>query len=663
MADESLLTPLVPIVTLGLLSLACFGAGQVVLSILRLVPEDGLERWVWPLGLGVVCWGLLLTGLGAAGMWYSLVLAALTLAGCALGAAILARQALARLPALPLSPLSAQEAARDRRNGLPRWLAVSCAALGVSAAAGSLAGALAPPTAGDALCYHLEIPKEFLRAHGFVELPYHDHSTFPMMVEMLFLWAMALEGPISAQLVHWGLGLLAAMGTVVMARPILGRTWSWPAGTLVLLIPAVTNEMTAPLNDVGLIPFTTLGLAAWLNGRSDDGNLRWNVVSGLLLGGALGTKYTALLFCTAMAALGIVRIIKDRGQRLALVKSAVVVGSVAVAASGIWYARAAVLRGNPVYPFLSEWVGQAGPTPSGDKTPLGVNLPDLVASPWHLTMHPERFGSRAFQWGPIFLAVLPGLLLVRKLRGLSDLAWVGGVYFLLWFLMRQNLRFLLPAAPLACIAAGWVIAEWSRFPAIPRAAGGVLVAGMASLGALASVARSTDQWAVAAGWESRQDYLTRQEPTWLASWVANTVGREGARILSQDYRSYYFEGQAIRESVFRRLTGYPSRVEAEGLASVLAREGFTHVLLAESSGPGIGFEPTLTRLVEADMAGTPQAGGEERRWTVLCEYTFADSDGSLRRYRLVAIPPIEPQVEAALAPFAPAAEGPKGGWH
>ena len=39
--------------------------------------------------------------------------------------------------------------------------------------------------------------------------------------------------------------------------------WAWAAGALVVLVPGVNNQMTAPLNDVALALWTTLAMAAW----------------------------------------------------------------------------------------------------------------------------------------------------------------------------------------------------------------------------------------------------------------------------------------------------------------------------------------------------------------------------------------------------------------
>ena len=71
--------------------------------------------------------------------------------------------------------------------------------------------------------------------------------------------------------------------------------------SFVLIVPGVTNQMTAPMNDLGLALTTTVALVAWWKAVILEENRRWFVVAGIAAGGALGTKYLALLFAVAMA--------------------------------------------------------------------------------------------------------------------------------------------------------------------------------------------------------------------------------------------------------------------------------------------------------------------------------------------------------------------------
>lgn len=296
-----------------------------------------------------------------------------------------------------------------------------------------------------------------------------------------------------------------------------------------------------------------------------------------------------------------------------------------------------------MYPFLNEVVATADTDPApgehaetlpASKSPLGRTPWGLTTAAWQVTMHPERFGGRGHQLGVVLLAALPGLFWTRRLRGLGLLIAVAACYGLVWFLLRQNVRFLLPAVPLATVVVLWVWIEMRRFPAIPRALA-TATFGLALVAyAAVAMARCGDQLGVALGLESRVAYLQRHEPTWPAADVARQLMPDGARLLSQDYRAFYFPCHVTRENVYRRQTHYDRKIKRpEDFARQLRHEGFTHLLLAENlSGRGIQYDPTLSRLADAQWAT-----GDDQSMLKLTEYRFVDSDGGLRRYRLVML--------------------------
>jgi hypothetical protein len=391
--------------------------------------------------------------------------------------------------------------------------------------------------------------------------------------------------------------------------------------------------MAAPLNDVGLAAFTTLALVAWRRALGDEGQ-RWFIVAGLMLGAACGIKYTALLFAAAMGAMWAWSAWRASGQRLPLLRGAATAAIVAASIAGPWYARAAWHRGNPVYPFFSQHLGQSARESLPErKTPHGWDARSLASVPWQLTMHPERFGGRGHQLGLLFLLALPGLAFARRLRGLGSVLAVAAVYFLLWYQLRQNVRFLLPIVPLLAVGVVWVWMELRRWPAAPRYLAGTIYAGAAILGALIPAKHSLRDVPVAVGLQSREAYLARHEPSYEAARRANEVLQHGDRILSQDYRTFYFAADTVRETVFRRQTRYDQAIDQPAdLDRVLREAGFTHLLLADASGPGIHFNRRLSKLVAARDAATEQPPAAP-----LIEYRFRDADGALRHYRLISL--------------------------
>lgn len=626
------------LLTVVLMTLAAYGLGRPLLRGLGVGDDDRLTAGVWSVAAGLILAGMLLTLLGLVGVLYAPLVGLLTMAGAFWGVGQLTQAGFLRRR--ERGELRRTDTAPAGCPAPPRVVLAAVLTLAALACLGSLVGALAPPTAGDAICYHLELPKAFLADHAIHFLVDSDNSTFPLLTEIWYLWALALDGPVATGLTHWGLGVLLALAAAVLARPLVGPRWAWIAAALVVLAPGVNNQMTAPMNDLALAVFTTLALAAWLRGMEDDQSRRWFVLAGLAGGGALGTKYLALVFAAALAVVCGWTFLRRPLRRRRLIEGVAVVAVVAVSIGGLWYVRAAYHRGNPCYPFLQEVFTSAENKPPDhqtlptSKSPLGRSLQGFAAAPWVVTMRPERFGGRGHQLGPLFLALLPGLVLARRLRGLTPILATAFVYSLLWYLLRQNVRFLFPIVAPLCLMVTWVLMETSRLPRTPRWLVGAAVASVLVACSMNSMTRCSDRLSTAVGVRSRSDYLQEHEPTWSAAQLSNRCFGPQAHLLSQDYRAYYFQCRVTREHNFRRRTAYDQQLaKADDLAAVLRRSGITHLLLAENlSNTGMEYDATLTNLVDAAWA----AGCGDSLVT-LSDYRTLDPDGGVRRYRLVML--------------------------
>lgn len=610
---------------LACLAVASFGLGRCLQRLLKLQIDDFAETIVWGVALGLLCAGAILTILGFYGWLDVPMIAVITAAAAIVGIAELGQIALRHLETQALAPPPPAESI---------WLRRALIAVVAVVLPATLLAALAPPTAGDALCYHLELPKEFLRQHRIAFLPFSDNSTFPLLGEMLYLWPLALGGPVAAQLMAWGTGVLLAGATLLLARPLVGPQWAPVAAAIVLLVPGVTSHMAAPLSDLAVALWITLTLCAWQNWFNEQQTRPWLIVTGLMLGAALSTKYVALLFVVAFAGVWLFRWLRDRTTWELLPRAFFAALIIAMVLASPWYLRAAYYRGDPVFPFFTQALGLSDTAPrTVDKTPLERSALGAIKAPWQITMDPENFGGRSHQLGPLFLLLLPGLMFCRRLRGLNTLLSIAGVYAVLWFFMRQNVRFLYPVLPILAIGVTWGLMELRRLPIAPRRIAGTAVTA-ALLACLAlPVYRVRDRLAVATGFESRSNYLQRLEPSFQAATIVNQLAGSRARILSQDYRGFYFRGQFTRESIFRRLTRYDQHIhDSRELSRHLKEHGFTHLVLAESPDSPVEQDERLARLVDAELAA--QAEQHDLPLLPLASYPATDPDGVRWRYRL-----------------------------
>ncbi len=621
-----MLASLHALAALTVLVLAAWGIGQRLLRALDLVDDrETLEFLAWSTASGLVLGTLGIALLGLASLWYRPLITGVVV--------LLAIDGWRTLtPVLRLPRLKPTD--EGPHHAPPAWLQRGLACCVGVVLLSSLSGALAPPTAGDALCYHLELPKRYLIEHAWVDLSDHENGTFPLLCELGYLAGLCLGSDATAALLHWFWGVMLAVGSLLLAEPLVGRSWARVVAALVLSVPGVNNQMTAPLNDVALAALTTLALAAWWRAAILDRGAAWYVLAGVLLGGAVGVKFVAL---PMIVAVGVVWLVRGASQahdtRRAWLSGAVTIATVAISVGGVWYVRSAWYRGDPVYPFLtSQAVTQHESLPA-HKRPLGDSALALATAPWQLTMHSERLGGRSHQWGPLLLMLVPGVVLVRRLHGLGVLLAIAGVYGLVWFMLRQNIRFLLPIAPLLVVPSVWVVQEMFNWPAAPRRVALLVTSLMIVLLTAIPVYRARNTARVALGLESRDDYVQRVEPTArVAQFLREHVGSD-THILSEEQRAFYLPGRVTREALYRRRTHYDEQLASPTeLGEQLRRDGFTHLLLAEAAdGDPSCYSGRLRELVErACSAG-------DRTLRTLETFSSSDAEQGVRHYRLVCL--------------------------
>src|SRR5205085_6045382 len=134
-----------------------------------------------------------------------------------------------------LGDRTVSRAGRTDHSGTGRLVALC---LG-TAMLGTATVAIGPVTDGDALCYHLQVPKVFLQQGSVGFEPDLHETVYPLLTELLFALALAFRGPVACRLVSWLLGLVFAANVTALARPSLGAR-AWWAGTIALLVPAVS---------------------------------------------------------------------------------------------------------------------------------------------------------------------------------------------------------------------------------------------------------------------------------------------------------------------------------------------------------------------------------------------------------------------------------------
>lgn len=560
------------------MAIAAFGLGRPLWRLLGTNDDDRLTTAAFSLGIGLMAAGCVLLTLGLLGMFRPLPIVVLTMVGCCWGLVEIGNESLrlkARVPSL--------DAVRDltKPNRLLLAVVLTAAAAGC---ASSLLGALAPPTAETVLAGPLDLAKRFCIEHRIVaERPGISPS---LPVALWYAWASTLDGGVCAQLVDWGLGLLLALATVVLASPLLGRRWAWIAGAMIVLTPALNQQMSLPTQYIALATLTTLALAAWWRAVAHGGDGRWFVAAGLIAGGAVAVHPTAVLLTLPLGAAWGWTMIRRKEQRRFLLRGGAVTMLISVAVGG---ALLTFTSGN-----WQGWQGQQG---------------------WH------TFSDHL---GLVLLATAPGVLIVRRLRGLWGVAFVAVAFAAMVMSIDGDARLLFPAVPLLSVAAVWVWIELHRFPVGARRAAVAALTLMLAVGAAKSLVRSSDVLRVSLGMEDRESYLVRREPTYTAAVVANHLLRPDARLLSQDQCTFYFDCRTTWTGADERLLELErSSMQVDEASKRLRETGYTHLLLAEPIGKIGRRGSPLSRLADAS--------------SVLTDYQWRDANGRAHRYRLVSL--------------------------
>ncbi len=502
--------PLRAVALTGLLVTCAVPAGAAVLRGCGFKGSDfanGPERWLLATASGLGLLALLYTLAGLGGLLAPVVVLALPLVLAAVALPI-GRGLLGVKAAAPTGTSASHD---------PLWRAASGAtggALFVLALA-VLVQDLAPPTDYDGLLYHLVAPQAFLAAQGIVYIPDNFSANLPALGEMLFVFGLAGGSDRAPQLLHGVAGGLACGLTYTFGARLFGpRPAAWGAAGLAAT-PLVSFLATRAYIDLFTVLFglvALFGVVLYLGAREPA----WLRLAGAGAGLALATKYSALTLVAVLGATLLTFAWKGgsavRPGAAGRLRAALQAGGVFGATTGLvaapWYARQALVLGNPVWPMylggrdwdatrveqLTYFVAQYG---------TGHGWADWLLLPWNVYAHAWRFGHVPGAYPPVLALAAPLALLVPRSAGAASrwlLLIVAGAA-VLWARGWQDLRFLLTIYPaLALLGAAGVDAALGRVVEQGRWGGPVPEAGGRRAGRRRSWGRLARSWgAVAPG--------------------------------------------------------------------------------------------------------------------------------------------------------------------
>lgn len=479
--------------------------------------------------------------------------------------------------------------------------------------AGMFIYAMTPPIQSDGVRYHLAAVQEFLKLGRITFLPHNAFSNFPFLLEMHFMLALGCNAPEASQFMHFTV-MLAAVALLLGAcrRFVPESTTSTRLLSVALYVmaPASLVPATWPFIDQAVTLYFFGTVYAFLI-AFESGSVHSYILAGLMAGGALATKYTALPFAGAVVVMFLVEWIAylppaRTGARTAITtrKLIFLVGAMFIIGTP-WYSKNAFLTGNPVYP-LANGVFSGGDWTAADArfyaakvaekgSPLSVQA--LLETPADASIRWARHEGH-FLGSTLFCALSLGfagfcLTLLHGTRMTRPLIWLtfsGVAYFILWFATYQSNRMLVPAiafaAPLICL----LLSQQSL----------ALVARLASAAILLSAAQGglwSLQWAFAKaepatlplllGQISPTTYMSRGMSSWQAFDYLNDKAGADKVLLIGEHRVYGARFNAVWSDWFDTpavlaIIRQTHPRNAEQLEKLLARKNIRWVMYNEA---------------------------------------------------------------------------------
>ncbi len=490
---------------------------------------------------------------------------------------------------------------------LSRWIVF----FGALWAGIALVIALAPPSAWDAMAYHLVIPQRYLADGRILANPDNHFFGFPQGLEVLFAFGMALGRDTMPAALHSLLGILALLATGGFVRRYVNAKTAYLAVLLLMTSDSLWLLASVPYVDYGIMLYGILGVIAVTTWRKTAQN-DWLILAGVLCGMALGVKYTGGILCIALFVY--VLVFAPQNRLRALMK--LVLSAVAVFA--LWMLKGAILYGNPFYPYI---IGGLGWDAYRNALFNGAGQGLLDTSQWGLwAFLPFSASLFGYAGGDPFnftlgawLMTLPFLLVFVWDKLPDDVrAWarsllpLWGIMLLAWYTMSATSgigsqpRLQVALMPLMAIGGALVFYGTERLPKRPLEMGFFLrsFVGLTCVISLINMGYNVGGLRVVGyffGTETRNAYIENTLGTTHKAIQALSALPDGAKVLMLwEPLTYYCPAQVYCDSdavLDHWVNALYNGQTPDSAFEVWRNVGYTHVLVhGLRDGIGVGYD-------------------------------------------------------------------------
>jgi hypothetical protein len=463
-------------------------------------------------------------------------------------------------------------------------------------------GVLAPEIFVDALAYHLPLPDLWLKHHRIFSLPGVHASYFPLQIHSLYAASLALGNEITVKTLNFFFGLLVAFTMFIWSKKYFTARQGALSVFLFLSTPLVAMVMSRTSIEMPRAFFELLALLAAMNTVFIPRyRIRWIVISAIFCGVAMGGHYFGGYCCLSAGTVILCGALRS-GTRIRKIG---MFAALFVLISGLFIVPLLVrnyrVTGVATYPFGYTLGNLAHNnisfTPLGHRQfvenprPVPRTLKNLLLLPWYVTMQDKVFHQEPFS-GMAFLMLLPLLLpAVLADRRMRYLALYAGVYYLCWFTVRSNFRFILPCLPvLGLLLSSGIVQIYNAFCARQIFLGLMAIAGVSNLLFYVEFEhRVVNPWPVVSGAQSRDEFLSLGNNFYYQTisypaiaWINRNLPQDAKVLFVGEARPYYCHRTYLFSGIgdINPLVSFARECStARDLFDRLHREKITHILV------------------------------------------------------------------------------------
>jgi hypothetical protein len=426
-----------------------------------------------------------------------------------------------------------------------------------AASAWGLLSVLVPPIGLDAPSYHLGLPMQYLLNHSVVPPDDMGYYLYWQQFEMAILPLVALdESGMTANAAGFPVFAALLMAVGLLAREHGGKRAGLIAVAAVAASPLVLLLLSYTKNDLLAAAAFLVGVRRIVRSTSDRANL---IAGGLLLGGALAVKPTAIFAVGPALLFAMVAHRRSIRTLAALIPSAALLPSYWAVRNLVW-TRATVLP-----PNIELNPGDGG---------MFIDHIRHLGSTF-MRFHAEYIDG-PIGAAPLVLLVAAIALSRNRLAGVRTIFALG---FLLWMLFGNGQsRFLIPVILFGAAAGARRVAESG-----PIMAAALICLSLQGLGATVRLHQLYSPFLLVHTGSIGSDEFVRH---WIGSYPLQKAAAqrlpEDARIASVgEPRLFYLRRRALWDSYWetsRVLEVAHATHDPRHLAAALTGAGFTHLL-------------------------------------------------------------------------------------